>query len=110
MRIFIKKKHKKTTPPPIKTKQHQIKYILHNIHHLHPILNYFLSVPEWHRFLLDKGVAILDLPMILLPNEIINKYMQNMKNKVSVCTYLLFYMIINKNQNYLTPILLHNDL
>jgi hypothetical protein len=30
--------------------------------------------------LLDKGVAILDLPMILLPNEIINKYMQNMKN------------------------------
>ena len=32
-------------------------------------------------FLLDKGVAILDLPMILLPNEIINKkYMQNMKN------------------------------
>ena len=33
---------------------------------LHPILNYFLSVPEWHRFLLDKGVDILDLPMILL--------------------------------------------
>jgi hypothetical protein len=28
----------------------------------------------------DKGVAILDLPMILLPNEIINKCMQNMKN------------------------------
>jgi hypothetical protein len=23
---------------------------------------------------IDKGVAILDLPMILLPNEIINKY------------------------------------
>ena len=21
-----------------------------NIHRLHPILNYFLSVPEWHRF------------------------------------------------------------
>ena len=63
-----------------KTKQHQIKYILHIIHSLHPILNYFLSVPEWHRFLLDKGVAILDLPMILLPNEIINKYMQNIKN------------------------------
>ena len=57
-----------------------------------------------------KGVAILDLPMILLPNEIINKYMQNMKNLVSVCTYLLFYKIINKNHNYLTPILLHNDL
>jgi hypothetical protein len=50
----------------------------------------------------------LDLPMILLPNEIINKYMQNMKNDVSVCTYLLFYTIINTNQNYLTPILLHN--
>ena len=61
--------------------QHQIKYILHYIHRLHPILNYFISVPEWHRFLLDKGVAILDLAMILLPNEIINKkYMQNMKN------------------------------
>jgi hypothetical protein len=29
---------------------------------------------------IDKGVAILDLPMILLPNEIINKYMRNMKN------------------------------
>jgi hypothetical protein len=40
--------------------------------------------------------------MILLPNEIINKYMQNMKNLVSVCTYLLFYKIINKNHNYLT--------
>jgi hypothetical protein len=51
-----------------------------NIHRLHPFLNYILSVPEWHRFLLDKGVAILDLPMILLPNETINKYMQNMKN------------------------------
>ena len=36
-----------------------------NIHRLHPILNYFLSVPEWHRFLLDKGVVILDLPMIM---------------------------------------------
>ena len=35
--------------------------------------------------------------------------MQNMKNEVSVCTYLLFYMIINKNRNYLTPILLHNN-
>ena len=58
-----------------KQKQQQL-----NIHRLHPILNYLLSVPEWHRFLLDKGVAILDLPMILLPNEIINKYMQNMKN------------------------------
>jgi hypothetical protein len=68
---------KKTT----KTTQQQIKYILHNIHRLHPILNYFLSVPKWHRFLLDKGVAILDLPMTLLPNEIINKkYIQNMKN------------------------------
>ena len=51
-----------------------------NIHRLHPILNYFLSAREWHRFLLDKGVSILDLPMILLPNEIINKYMQTMKN------------------------------
>jgi hypothetical protein len=39
MRIFKKKKkkHKKTTTP-IKTKQHQIKYILHNIHRLHPQL------------------------------------------------------------------------
>ena len=51
-----------------------------NIHRLHPILNYFLSVREWHMFLLDKGVSILDLPMILLPNEIINRYMQTMKN------------------------------
>ena len=57
-----KKKKKNPTTTPTKTKQHQIKYILHNIHRLHPILNYFLSVPEWHRFLLDKGVAILDLP------------------------------------------------
>jgi hypothetical protein len=60
--------------------QHQIKYILHNIHRLHHSLNYFLSVQEWHRILLDKSVAILDLPMILLPSEIINKYIQNMKN------------------------------
>jgi hypothetical protein len=29
-----------------KTKKQQL-----NIHRLHPILNYFLSVPEWHRFL-----------------------------------------------------------
>ena len=29
--------------------------------------------------LIRQGVAILDLPMILLPNETINKYMQNMK-------------------------------
>ena len=77
-----KTKTKKQKTTTTKTKQHQIKYILHNIHvhRLHPVLNYFLSVPEWHRFLLDEGVAILDLPMILLPNEIINKYMQNMKN------------------------------
>ena len=70
IRIFIKK---------TKTKQNKKQQQL-NIHRLHPILNYFLSVPEWYRFLLDKGVAILDLPMILLPNEIINKYMRNMKN------------------------------
>ena len=70
IRIFIKK---------TKTKQNKKQQQL-NIHRLHPILNYFLSVPEWHRFILDKGVAILDLPMVLLPNEIINKYMQNMKN------------------------------
>ena len=69
---YLKKNKQKTTIT--KTKQHQIKYILHNIHRLHPILNYFISVPEWHMFLLDKSVAILDLPMILLPNEIINKY------------------------------------
>ena len=32
---FKKKRKKKTTTT--KTKQHQIKYILHNIHRLHPI-------------------------------------------------------------------------
>jgi len=37
------------------------------------------NCPEFEVFI-DKGVAILDLPMILLPNEIINKYMRNMKN------------------------------
>jgi hypothetical protein len=36
--------------------------------------------PGMAQVFIDKGVAILDLPMILLPNEIINKYMQNMKN------------------------------
>ena len=41
-----------------------------------------------------KGVAILDLPMILLPNEIINKYMQNMKNLV--CMYISIILYDNK--------------
>ena len=36
--------------------------------------------PGMAQVFIDKGVAILDLPMILLPNEIINKYMRNMKN------------------------------
>jgi hypothetical protein len=31
--------------------------------------------PGMAQVFIDKGVAILDLPMILLPNEIINKYM-----------------------------------
>ena len=36
--------------------------------------------PGMAQVLIDKGVAILDLPMILFPNEMINKYMRNMKN------------------------------
>jgi hypothetical protein len=36
--------------------------------------------PGMAQVYIDKGVAILDLPMILLPNEIINKYMQKIKN------------------------------
>jgi hypothetical protein len=36
--------------------------------------------PGMAQVFIDKGVAILDLPMILLPNEIINKYMRNFKN------------------------------
>ena len=75
MKINKNKTQKKPKQKPT------IKYILHNKHRLHPILNAdFQICPGMAQVFIDKGVAILDLPMILLPNEIINKYMRNMKN------------------------------
>jgi hypothetical protein len=50
--MYVKSGHHKNKKQ--NKKQQQL-----NIHRLHPVLNYFQSVAEWHRFLLDKGVAIL---------------------------------------------------
>jgi hypothetical protein len=107
-----------------KKKQHQIKYILHNIHHLHPILKYFLTGPKWHRFLLvllNKGVTILDLPMTVrlgvrddkygwavvekstnhcvVRYKIIDMYIQRLNFSYFACIYLSFRLVTKSSVN-----------